>query len=157
MAWTTRDIGALIKALNAFPSINVTAGGAGDNTPVNGNIIDRLAYADLFMSGKICIPFTTTLGAAETLKLDVKVQDGNASNLSDAADYGTPVVAQTVATGPGGGGTVLGIFELDVDFSGAGRYIRVVVNPNISTANTDTARVGGGTLVVGGGNELPAV
>ncbi len=147
-----RDIGSLVKVDRAAANTAVTAGGAGDNTLVTGVIIDRAAIG-WPESAVVAIPFTTTLAAAATLTVTPVVQEGNAANLSDAANLAAPG-AQVLATGPVGGGTVTGTYELNVSLRGAGRYVRVNFTPDLSAANTDTAALSA-VLVSGGAIRLP--
>lgn len=127
----------------AFVAINktLTAGGAGDNTEVNGAVVDRKhpTGGGLAMSSKLLIPFTATLGAGETLKFGIQMQSGDLADGSDMADYGDPIAATVVATGESGGSTETGVVEVDVDLSGAKRYVRPQPTPDLSAANTDTA------------------
>lgn len=152
MTTQIRDIGALIKVDRAAANTAVTAGGAGDNTLVTGVIIDRAAIG-WPESGVFAIPFTATLAAAATLSIGFTVQEGQAANLSDAATLltATPAVA---ATGPVGGGTVTGTFEVSSNLRGAGRYVRCNFTPDLSAGATDTAALSA-VLVTGGANRLP--
>ena len=147
-----RSIGDEIAVRRSAANTAVTAGGGGDNTAVTGVIIDR---ADLGwpQSAVLAIPFTTTLAAAATLSLAYTVQEGNAANLSDAATLATATAA-VVATGPVGGGTVTGTFEVNLSLAGAGRYVRANFTPDLSAAGTDTAALSA-VMVFGGANRLP--
>ncbi len=152
MTTQIRDIGSLIKVDRAATNTAVTAGGAGDNTAVTGVIIDRAAIG-WPESGVFAIPFTTTLAAAATLSIGFTVQEGQAANLSDAATLLTAAPA-VVATGPVGGGTVTGTFEVSLNLRGAGRYVRCNFTPDLSAGATDTAALSA-VLVTGGANRLP--
>jgi hypothetical protein len=147
-----RSIGDLIKVDRAAANTAVTAGGAGDNTLVTGVIIDRAAIG-WPESAVLAIPFTATLAAAATLTITPVVQEGNAANLSDAASLAAPG-AQVVATGPVGGGTVTGTYELNLSLRGAGRYVRCNFTPDLSAGATDTAGLSA-VLVTGGANRVP--
>jgi len=59
-----------------------------------------------------------------------------------------------VATGPSGGGTVTGTFEVDLSLAGAGRYVRAKFTPDMSAADTDTAALSA-VMVLGGSDRLP--
>lgn len=152
MTTQIRNIGALIAVRRAAANTAVTAGGAGDNTAVTGAIIDRAAIG-FPQSAVLAIPFTATLAAGETLSIGYTVQEGNAADLSDAQTLQTSALA-VVATGPGGGGTVTGCFEVDVLLSGAGRYVRANFTPDLSRSGTDTAALSA-VLVLGGMDRLP--
>jgi hypothetical protein len=147
------NIGDLISIARATANAAATAGGSGDNTAVTGVIIDRAAHG-WAQSAVFTVPFTTTLAAAATLSVVMTVQDGDAANLSDAATLATRANA-VVATGPSGGGTVTGVVELNVNLSGAKRYVRLNFTPDLSRANTDTAELSG-VAVFGGAIRLPA-
>ena len=146
-----RAIGDIASVRRAAANTAVTAGGAGDNTLVTGVIIDRAALG-WPQSAIFAVPFTTTLAAAASLSLAYTVQEGDASNLSDAATLQSAtsaVIASSV-----GGGTVTGTFEVNVPLIGAGRYVRVNWTPDLSAANTDTAALSA-VLVFGGAERLP--
>ena len=149
----TTQIGAAVTVARGGNNAALTAGGAGDNTAVTGHIVDRFGIGTP-QSAVVAIPYSATLAQGETLSLDYTVQSGAAANLSDAA---TLLTASDVvlATGPTGGGTVTGTLEIDADLSGAARYVRVNVTPDLSRANTDTAQVGT-VWVFGGAERLPA-
>jgi hypothetical protein len=146
------DIGSLISVVRAAANTAVTAGGGGDNTAVTGVIIDRAALG-WPNSAVLAIPYTTTLAASATLSLAFTAQEGQAANLSDAATLQTATLA-VVATGPAGGGTVTGTFEVSLNLRGAGRYVRANFTPDLSAANTDTAALSA-VLVFGGASRVP--
>lgn len=152
MTTNLRDIGSLVSVARAAANTAVTAGGGGDNTAVTGVIIDRAAH-NWPESAVLAIPFTATLAANATLTLAYTVQEGNNSGLSDAATLATATAA-VVATGPAGGGTVTGVFEVSLPLRGAGRYVRANWTPDLSAANTDTAALSA-VLVFGGANRVP--
>jgi hypothetical protein len=146
------NIGALISVLNAAGPVALTAGGAGDNTAVTGIILDRAAYG-WPASAELCLAFTATLAAAATLSAAVTVQHGDDAGLSDATTFDS-IANAVIATGPGGGGTVPGQITRAINLKGAKRYVRVNFTPDLSAANTDTARAGA-VLAFGGANRLP--
>lgn len=152
MTTQLRDIGSLVSVARAAANTAVTAGAGGDNTAITGVIIDRAAIG-WPESMVLAVPFTATLGQAETLSIAYTVQDGNNSGLSDAGTLQTATAA-VVATGPTGGGTVTGCFEVSVPLRGAGRYIRCNTTPDMSRANTDTAALSV-VAVFGGANRVP--
>lgn len=116
-----------------------TAGGTGDNVEVNGVWVDRKpADRGPYHSAKVVISFTTTLAAAATLTFAANIQDATDGSGTGAADFGAALAATTVATGPGGGGTVTGTVEMDFDISNAREFLRTQITPNLSAANTDT-------------------
>ncbi len=151
MTTQIRSIGDLIKVKRAAANSAATAGGTGDNTEVVGVIIDRAAIG-FPQSAQVVIPFTTTLGAGETLSLAYDVETGETSNLADASEVQAATSA-VIATSAGGG-TVTGEFTVDVPMAGAGRYVRLNYTPNLSRAGTDTAALSS-VIVFGGMDRLP--
>ncbi|WP_407496836.1 hypothetical protein [Pseudooceanicola sp. MF1-13] len=147
-----KNIGALVAVMRAAANTAVTAGGAGDATLVTGAILDRQAKA-MPLSGVLAIPYAATLAQGETLSIAYVVESGNADDLADAVDL-VSATAAVVATGPTGGGTVTGVFEVDLNLSPAGRYVRAKFTPDLSAADTDTAALSA-VMVVGGTNEVP--
>lgn len=147
-----RSIGDLIAVRRAAANTAVTAGGGGDAAAVTGVVIDR-AELGWPQSCVLAIPFTATLAAAATLSVAYALQEGNASNLSDAATLQS-AAAQVVATGPGGGGTVTGTLEVNASLAGAGRYVRLNFTPDLSAANTDTAALSA-VIVFGAAERVP--
>lgn len=141
---------ALIAARFGAAGVDVTAGGSGDATEVNCAWIDRRGFASL----KAVVTFTTTLAAAATLTFAANLQDASDGSGTGAADFGTALPATVVATGPGGGGTVTGVVELDFDVTGADRYCRLQVTPNLSAANTDVLEFGV-TYILAGATDNP--
>lgn len=147
------NIGSLIAVRRAAANTAVTAGGTGDNTAVTGVTIDRAALG-WPQSCVFAIPYTTTLAATATLTLVATAQGSENSDMSSASTIGS-FASAVVATGPAGGGTVTGTVEIDVNLSGAGRYVRVNFTPDLSAANTDTAALSA-VAVFGGQIRLPA-
>jgi hypothetical protein len=147
-----RSIGDFISIARAAANTSITAGGGGDNTAVTGVIIDRAAHG-YAQSCVVAIPFTATLAAAATLSIATTVQNGENSGLSDVATL-VSQGATVAANGPGGGGTVTGVHEINVSLAGAGRYVRVNFTPDLSAANTDTAALSA-VVVFGGADRLP--
>lgn len=144
------NVSAFIKAVRASDNVAATAAGAGDNTAVTGQIIDRHAFGNP-LSLALVILFKAVLAAAETLKLkSVLVEHGDQSNLSDAATFKTleDSTGSTVATGAG---TIRDQKQYAVDLVGAKRYIRIKFTPDLSASATDTAELS--ALVVAGGQE----
>lgn len=147
-----RAIGDEISQARAFANTALTAGGAGDNTLITGVIIDRAAHG-MPQSGVLSIPFTTTLAAAATLTLVSWVlQHGDAANLSDAATFLTAAAVPVASSA--GGGTVTGVFEVNVALIGARRYLRFNATPDLSAASIDTAALSG-HIIFGGADRLP--
>ena len=146
------DIGAYLKCYESGVS-RALAGGAGDNPEVDGTVVDRQGYS----SCKLVIAWEATLDATETLSLAYTLQEGDASDLSDAADFGTVVASAVVGTGGTGGTTEAGVVEADYNLvaNPCGRYIRAQYTPDLSRAGTDIATVAA-VIILGGADTLPA-
>lgn len=140
-----QDAGALIAARYGLTGVAVTAGGAGDDTEVNGIWIDRLGFSSL----KVVLPYTATLGATETLSVAANIQDASDDQGTGAADFGDALASTVQATGATGGSTETGVVEMDVDLSAANRFVRVQFTPDLSRANTDTAELAAVYLLAG--------
>lgn len=149
-----KNAGAWVTPVFGFAAAAVTAGGAGDNTEINGAAIDLNAYGTRFRSAKLAAPVTATLGSGETVQVLGNFQDS--ADGTNWSDYKDALAATTVATGPSGGGARTGVATLEVDITGARRYIRVQATPNLSRAGTDTASFGPGLVLLCGPQELPA-
>jgi hypothetical protein len=147
------NIGSRIAVVRASDNASLTAAGAGDNTQVVGQIIDRTLYN--FPLSVVAV-ITAKAVLATTQKLTFKsvlLEHGDASNLSDAATFSAPADAD-VLVDPGGGSTMRGQKEYDIDLAGAKRYLRLKFTPDLSAGSVDTAEVSS-ALVFGGSDTLP--
>lgn len=149
-----RDGGFRCRSARVTGNNAVTAGGGGDNTAVNGAYIDRVTSLGTVKSAKLVINYTTTLAAAETLKFGAKFQDATDTSGTGVADFGSAIASTVVATGPGGGGTVTGTVEIDLNMDAARQAIRAVITPDLSASGTDTA-AWSATLILFGPNAQP--
>lgn len=148
------DINSVIAPRIASLVTSVTAGGTGDNTAITGTSIDRQAFVAPPLCASLALLSEAVLAASATMTMkNVKIQD-SADN-STWTDYLTFTDPGVVATGPVGGGTVQSATKLGVNLSSARRYIRAVFTPDLSAANTDTAKVLG-AFVFGGFEAIPS-
>lgn len=132
--------GAFCRSARVLGNQTATAGGAGDNTEVDGAWIDRIPTdAGAFHSAKLVINYTTTLAQAATLSFAVQMQDATDSSGTAVADYADAIAATVVSTGDTGGSTNTGTVEVDIDLVAARGFVRAQITPNLSAANTDTA------------------
>jgi hypothetical protein len=132
------DIASVVTERIASAFTSLTAGGAGDNTSVVGLTIDRAAFG-VPQTAEIVILSEAVLAAAATLSITaLKVEDS--ADGSSWADYAVQTAPGVVSTGPGGGGTVRTQTAAGVNLSSARRYVRVTHTPDLSAANTDTAK-----------------
>lgn len=152
----THNIGSTITPRRACDHGAITAGGAGDNTLITGQIIDTMALgsgsASKALSARLSILWKAILGASATLTLkSITIEHGAASNLSDAATFQSVAVDPVVATGAG---TFRGEQNVDIDLAGCKQYVRLKVTPDLSAANTDTAEISA-AFVFGGLDIVP--
>lgn len=136
------------KALSS--SLSWTAGGASDAVTWTGISINR----EGFVTGSIprsmdaIVYYDATLASGKTLSLTWDLQDSpDGTNWSD---YQTEA-ATVIATGPSGGGRVVGVARLldqstnapsgtpGANLSSARAYVRLNVIPHMSATGTDTA------------------
>lgn len=135
-----RDGGAFVRSVYAGGG-SATAGGGGDNAAVNGAWVDRNQGYGMHQSAKLVITYTTTLTAAQTLSFTGKLQDATSSGGAGSGDVANDTIdnfafpATVVATGAG---TITGTVELDLNLAKARQFIRAVITPDLSNANTDT-------------------
>ncbi|ODT13079.1 MAG: hypothetical protein ABS57_19755 [Mesorhizobium sp. SCN 65-12] len=151
-----RDVAHLLTARLATAFTALTAGGAGDNTNINGIAIDRFVGGSLALNAEILLAFTATLAATKALLLKgVKIWHGD-DGVNWAVDpYASIVDPGQVAVGAAGGSTEKGVFKLGVDLGSAKRFIRVDFTPDLNAANTDTGTVVA-ILNLAGFDRLPA-
>lgn len=154
---TQRDIASVATPVLASAFTSITAGGAGDNAAIVGGTTDRTAlnsYSSLPRAVEYAVAWQATLGANNTLSLKTaKIQSSqDGATWSDLQTFTDPGV---VATGPAGGGVVSGVTKFGAQIGMAGRYVRFVVTPDLSAANTDTATVVS-LGVMAGFDRLPA-
>jgi len=152
--WLMANIGAALAAAYEFEGNTGLAAGTGDNTAITGANIDLQALGNP-RSAKICIPYTTTLQATETLSLTAIVQHDSDSAWGTVATFATQLTATVIATGDTGGSTETGVIELDINLEGAKQYVRSIITPDLSASGTDTFKIGC-CWVLGGFGELPS-
>lgn len=138
-----KDFGAQLDVLSGGGARGVAAG-TGDNTEAFGDIVDSLAQPGI-ASGIIFVAGSATLADAESIDINqLKIEHGDAANLSDAADFTTPVDFAAVKTSSGGT-TELFIVKVNVaKLDGLKRYWRVSFTPDLSASATDTFECGCG-------------
>lgn len=160
-----RSIAEHIDEKAAFSSLSWTAGGASDSVTWTGISINREAFATGAMPRSFdgVVFYDATLGSGATLALQWDLQEGaDGTNYSDYATEASTVVA----TGPSGGGRVVGVARLvmassdkptgtpGTGISGARAYVRLNVIPHLSRTGTDTAVIAG--VAVFGGFDIYA-
>jgi len=142
-----KDAGAYLKVVSGGGARGVAAG-TGDNTEVFGAIVDQLAHEGL-RSGIIFVGGSAVLADTEQIDINsVKIEHGDESDLSDAADFFTAVDFTAVAVSDGGT-TELFAIKLNVDLWGVKRYWRVSITPDLGATGTDTFQLGFGVAAIG--------
>jgi len=146
------DPGARVCAAYALDSTTLTAGAT---ISVNGSVIDRLSAEFARGPGLLAmIQALATLTDTETAVITAKLQHGDETDLSDAADFtdwnGDDVAASgAIMTAAGAAVVWRQAFDLSGDIRGLKRYCRVVVSAVFSKADTDTAVVAATVLFTG--------
>jgi hypothetical protein len=145
---TMSDSGAYIAGRYGATG-TLTAAGAGDNTEVNGDWIDRTGFQSL----TVFLGYTSSLTAAKTLSLAANLQDATDTSGTGAADFGDAYASAVQATGAG---TKTGVRKLTFNLHMASSHVRIQFTPDLSHTGTDTATVWV-IYVLGGAETLPAV
>ena len=149
------DLDAQVKPQLASPAatgaagaVIITAAGAGDNTAVTGNSIDRQGY----MSAKYVLSYVASLADGKKLSIAAEYQESSDNSTWDTA---VALQASTLAdTGGAGGSKEAGMLEFDLNLKGKKRYIRFNFTPDLDAGATDTAALIGVALL-GGRDVLP--
>ncbi len=145
-----RDLGSVIKCL-ALQAQNGVAAGAGDNTELTSEVINRNeAGAAGFMSAVLCLAYKMNLTAAQTCALTLKISESDDGTNWDADE----VLQNAVVIETGAQVNVVDEFEQAFDLSERKQYIRFKITMNLSAGATDTF-VYGGCIVLGGADRLP--
>jgi hypothetical protein len=158
---TQKHIGDIIDVKALSSSLSWTAGGASDSATWTGISVDRMNFSTSYMphTADFDVFYDATLASGAHLSLSFDVQ--SAPDGSTWSDYATEA-SQIVATGPSGGGRVVGIARMTVssaddpsiasatnlpgqtatpslNLSSAQRFVRFNFAPHLSSAGTDTA------------------
>lgn len=144
---------------SAFQAINKTATAAstGDTTEVDCAWVDRMGDGGLALSAKLVITYSAVLGAGPAggaaLKFGVQMQDATAIDGTGSDDYGDAVASTQVDVADSGGSTENGTCEVDIDLSGANRYIRAQITPDLTAPSADTLEWSASLLFYGEGRQ----
>ncbi|HEV2097668.1 MAG TPA: hypothetical protein VGR45_01945 [Stellaceae bacterium] len=133
-----RNVGALGDLVRTTDHGTSTAGSTGDGTVITGNTIDREGFStgSLPLSALMGVIYETTLASGKTLSIGYDVQ--HSADSVNWTDYQSATYV-AVATGPSGGGTVKGQFNVQVSLTSAFRYVRFNYTPKHSATVTDTS------------------
>lgn len=157
-----RNIGAYLAVKDGGASGEITAGGSGDATEVDGKTVDLLGLSAKFRSAVLVFGAVQASGDIANTKVcsvTANLQDSaDGSTWTDFTPTGESAVnivsAQTIITGDGGATIISGTYAKAVDLSAARRYVRCQFTPDLSATGTDTATVQL-TWVLGGGDQGP--
>lgn len=142
----SRDIGHYLKIVNGGGSIL----GPGDaDADIEGAAIDRSG----FLSGVFAVHYGIDGPSIDgQLGITAKIQE-SADN-SDWSDVSGATIALACVTLAASNVPISAIAEVNVDFSSLEKYVRAVVTPARSSAESDTVVVGI-TAILGGADVLP--
>lgn len=145
-----RNIGSFVSVVAALAATSVTAGSGADGTPQDGLAFDRESKTQLCLSALAAVQVDATLAAAETVEVNIGVQDSADGVTWDDYEPGpldnyTPTVIDETGTSTA---------TRKIQLGGARRYVRIRATLTFSAGGTDTADISG-VLVVGGADELP--
>ena len=146
----SRDLIAYIVNLAAAAVSTLTAGGAGDNTAINGvalntNALINAAGATVKAESVTFLAFLqATLGAGNKLTTALKIQDSaDGSTFADVVmPLGTTI--QTTVTSVltnASAGTYQTVAAVGIPLEYCRQYVRLVATPDLDRANTDVATV----------------
>jgi len=142
----SRDIGNYIKIVNGGGTIL----GPGDtDADIEGAAIDRSGY----LSGVFAVHYGINGPSIDgQLGITAKIQESaDQKDWSDVSGATIPLACVTLAAS---NEPISAIAEVNVDFSSLEKYVRAVVTPTRSSAESDTAYVGI-TAILGGADVLP--
>lgn len=162
----THDAGADFEPHGGIAHTALTAAGAGDATEVLGNVVDRMAPGiGGAMHATVVLKAKAAIATSESLSVTSKLRTGdNSDGTTGWADYVPPpldglgaiaettgIYTETMADAALGvdGASEETVYLHGFDLSGAARYIRHAVTPNLSRAGTDTATVSS-VILLGG-------
>ncbi len=132
-AFQGRDPASLAKSVGVQAQ-NGVAAGTGDNTELTSAGIDRMPVGQGgFLSAILAIAYKTSLTAAATLALTVKISESD-DNSSWGADS-TLINAEVLSTGAQT--NLVGVRELGLDLTQRKRYIRFKITMDLSAGATD--------------------
>lgn len=136
-----KNIGSVVTTRGGSSSLSNTAGGGGNNTTKTGISIDRQGLGSSGSppeSAVASVLYEATLASGSTLAIQIILSQAsdNSTWTTYTSNSNTSII---VATGPSGGGAVVGQVNLNVNLSSAQRYLRLDHVPNLSRAGTDTS------------------
>lgn len=123
----------------------IVAAGAGDNTAITGNTINRQSFG-MPQSCLLAVSYYVNLADTETLSLAVEIQESSDGSSWDTAEA---IQAATVVKTASGAFTDGEVKTYKVYLGDRKQYIRFNCTPNFSASGTDTGVVQG-VAILGG-------
>lgn len=145
-----QNVGSHITTSLGLDSATVGAGVGGSGSETTGNVFDRLAYFPRHLSGKLAIAWKATLASGNSATIIAGLQHSDDDNTYTNLENASGAVSIAALNS---GAAQRGVLEIDVDLTGAKRYIRPRRTPTLSASGVDTM-VTTGLLMQGGGNNL---
>lgn len=133
----------------------IVAAGAGDNTAITGNTINRQTYG-MPQSCLLAVSYYANIADGETLSLAVEIQESADGTTWDTAEA---IQASTAVQSPSGSAFTDGAVKTYKVYLGDRKqYVRFNCTPNFSASGTDTGVVQGVAVLGGAWNNaaLPA-
>lgn len=122
------------------------AAGTGDNTEFTAAGVDRLGFG----SGKLVFVAHANNTATKKLTLaTVKVAYADDNGSGAPGSYGADTTLVSAVDLVTGTGDQYGVYEIDLDFTGKARWVRVKFTPDHDATATDVFEVGS-ALILGG-------
>jgi hypothetical protein len=148
-AYTKRVVGIAAGSI-------VGAGHGGSGTAIAGIAIDR-CDPDVALSLIPAIPVHAVLASGHTAIFAIGIQDSDDDGVADAyADYGDAPDTLTVTALNSGAAIDLDAGGLvNIDLSGAKRYVKLSLTPTLSASGVDVVTIGGCVAVLGGFDHNP--
>jgi len=139
-----KNLRKYFNSVFALTSTAVTAGGSGDATEITGATITLATQSRRVASVEFEIPVRAVLAATATITIVGKIET--------SPDNST----WTALAGGAGGSTETGVARIGCDLlQNNYQYVRVKVTPDMSAANTDTAVVGAGVVILASSDQQP--
>jgi hypothetical protein len=142
---TLHNPGFDLAPRRGFDALSVVAASGDDDAYKAGQILDRLGFDALIG----LMDLKCALATSETCLATLKVEHGDAANLSDAADFtphaGAATFTKTITDAVD---SEMGILKGTWSLAGAKRYVRLSGKANLSRAGTDTCMIASAVLLV---------
>jgi len=162
MVTLQRDIGAYLLCKNALNPVTLNESSTAENgiwqNGVSVNRANTTPDTTLYLSGKIAVPISYSLAAAETATAKVQLQDSAAGSTwavvtdKDGSTAASLILGSTASTAAQTGNVIL---ATDVNLAKCRQYVRIRLKVTFTGTSTNDADVGG-VLIMGGPDHTPA-